>query len=90
MGLKADGTLWAWGNNTFGQLGVGGEESTTVPVQVGADAKWTAVSAGCLHTVAVKADGTLWAWGRNVYGQLGNGSTTSNNAPALIYWKPAQ
>jgi len=73
--VRTDGTLWAWGDNSAGQLGVGSDvEYSNLPVQVGFDNNWAAVAAGGYHTVAVKKDGALWAWGWNEYGQLGRGN----------------
>jgi alpha-tubulin suppressor-like RCC1 family protein len=71
LALKADGSLWAWGNNGFGQLGDGTGANRSSPVRVGTDADWAAVAAGAYHSLALKADGSLWAWGWNYYGQLG-------------------
>ena len=77
--IKADGSLWGWGNNGYGQLGDGTASTRNVPVQEATHATtWIAVAAGAYHTVAVKADGTLWAWGYNYYGQLGTGSSDSS------------
>jgi alpha-tubulin suppressor-like RCC1 family protein len=75
LALTADGTVWAWGDNTFGQLGNGSSGSTSVvPVQVSGLSRVVAIAAGDLHSVALKADGTVWAWGNNTFGQLGNGT----------------
>jgi len=74
VAVKTDGTLWAWGDNTYGQLGDGTSTNQPSPVQVGAATNWASVAAGSLHTVTVKTDGTLWAWGLNNAGQLGDGS----------------
>jgi alpha-tubulin suppressor-like RCC1 family protein len=73
LAIKTDGTLWAWGANAYGQLGLGHKDDTTVPTQVGKERGWKRVSAGKLHTFAWKADGSLWGWGNNLNGQLGNG-----------------
>lgn len=71
--LKSDGTLWAWGWNPDGQLGIGNAgTSLVVPTLVG-PSKVAAISAGGQHTVALKADGTVWCAGRGWNGQLGNG-----------------
>lgn len=74
LALRTDGTLWAWGDNSFGQLGDGSLITRNVPGKIGTGSNWTAVSAGFYHTVALKSDGTLWAWGDNTKGQLGDDS----------------
>ena len=73
MALKTDGTLWAWGQNDWGQLGIGNLNQQNNPTQIGTDNDWVSVSAGAGHTLALKSNGTLWAWGINNHGQLGNG-----------------
>lgn len=84
VGIKTDGTLWAWGSNTAGQLGDGTSYVRSVPVQIGTSANWKSVYVGNRHTLAIKTDGTLWAWGDNKYGQLGDGTTISKNTPTQI------
>jgi len=84
MALKTDGTLWAWGKNDFGQLGIGTLAHANRPVQVGTMSDWRVVAAGYGHTLAVKADGTLWAWGRNADGQLGNGTAVDETSPVQV------
>ena len=74
VGIRADGSLWAWGNRVFGRLGhatSAGVQPT--PFRVGNASDWTAVSAGFEHTMGIRADGSLWAWGRRAYGRLGAG-----------------
>lgn len=73
VGVKRDGSLWAWGPNRFGTVGDGTRTSRLAPVQVGTG--FVAASAGCYHVAALKSDGTLWTWGNGGYGQLGNNST---------------
>jgi hypothetical protein len=82
--ITEGGTLWAWGDNTRGQLGSGSSINSTRPAQIGGAAGWSSVSAGYAHTAALKTDGSLWAWGRNDSGQLGDGSLTDQNAPVRI------
>ncbi|HKQ36724.1 MAG TPA: hypothetical protein VJ063_01525 [Verrucomicrobiae bacterium] len=66
LGLKQDGTLWAWGNNWAGQLGLGTTNRMVFkPAQVGLETNWVAVWAGLLESVALQSDGTLWYWGDN-------------------------
>ena len=78
VALKTDGTLWAWGWNADGKLGIGTDEDSYTPVQVGLDNDWASVAAGYEHTVALKTDGSLWAWGSNFYGQLGVDTNLDN------------
>ena len=90
VALRADGTLWAWGNNPFGQLGNGGTIGRTLPAQVAAPAAaaagttWTDMATGAAHQLARRSDATLWGWGSNFYGQLGDGTTTNRVLPVLI------
>jgi alpha-tubulin suppressor-like RCC1 family protein len=82
VALKKDGSIWAWGENFWGQLGDGTNTDRNAPVQEATRTTvWTAVSAGSNHTVALKKDGSIWAWGRNYSGQLGIGSNTNRNTP---------
>lgn len=82
--MKADGSLWAWGLNTYGQLGKGATGSVQYPVQIGVEKNWRAISVGGGFTLALKKDGSLWAWGANGKGQLGNGSLKHASAPVPI------
>lgn len=82
--LKNDGTLWAWGSNAQGELGLDDNVSRSSPVQVGSHTDWTQVSAGCYFTLALKTNGTLWAWGDNADGNIGNGTTTDARVPTQI------
>ena len=88
LAIKEDGTLWAWGYNGSGQLGLGySSEVVNVPTQVGTDSDWNAVTApsGGNSAFALKADGTLWAWGYNGSGNLGLGySGGSVTVPAQV------
>lgn len=83
--LKSNGTLWAWGHNGSGQLGIGSTDDSDTPVQIGSDTDWVAVKAGNRFTIARKANGTLWAWGYNAdRGQLGDGTTENRLSPVQI------
>ncbi|SMP57834.1 stalk domain-containing protein [Anoxynatronum buryatiense] len=76
LGLKRDGTVWAWGNNKHGQLGNGTFEDSSTALPVSGLDNVIAISAGSHHSVALKSDGTVWSWGMNGSGTMGNGTTT--------------
>jgi alpha-tubulin suppressor-like RCC1 family protein len=92
--IKTDGTLWTWGNNTYGQLGFPTIILAITPVQVGTLTNWKQVSCGFLTTTAIKTDGTLWTWGYNNVGQLGLGDITNRSSPVqvgtLTNWKQVE
>ena len=70
---RANGTLWCWGLNGSGQLGIGNHTGQDRPRQVTTPAAggWASVTAGDEHTCATRTGGTLWCWGFADYGQLG-------------------
>jgi alpha-tubulin suppressor-like RCC1 family protein len=85
LGIRTDGTLWAWGYNSFGRTGLGTDVgAATTPTQVGSGTNWVAVSAGLDHSLAVRSDGTLWSWGYNGLGQLGQGDTSERLVPTQV------
>jgi len=75
LAIGRDGSLWAWGSNSHGELGDGTIVNRWAPTRIGTDTNWRSVTAGLGYTVAIRTDGTLWAWGNNEYGQLGIGET---------------
>ena len=82
MAIKTDGTLWTWGDNTFGQLGDNTITNKSSPVQtVSGGANWKQVECGGLFSAAIKTSGRLWTWGNNQYGQLGDNTTISKSSP---------
>src|SRR5262249_12326534 len=75
LALAPDGTVWAWGDNTYSQLGIGvSGGSSTTPVQVANLSGVVAVGDGSVWSEVLRADGTVWTWGRNQSGQLGQGT----------------
>jgi alpha-tubulin suppressor-like RCC1 family protein len=82
--IQSDGTLWSWGNNSFGQLGLSDLTNRSSPVQVGALSVWIQVSAGSQYSLAIQSNGTLWAWGNNSIGQLGLSDQTHRSSPVQV------
>jgi len=82
LAVKTDGTLWAWGSNAMGQLGIGNLDDsykTNVPIQVGTETNWAKVFAETsLCAYAIKTNGTLWSWG-NSGNYIGYADATFNN-----------
>ena len=76
--------LYAWGLNSYGQLGLGNTSYYSSPKQVGSLTTWSSVACGNAGTVSIKTDGTLWSWGYYVQGQLGLGNTTYYSSPKQI------
>jgi alpha-tubulin suppressor-like RCC1 family protein len=80
--IKNDGSLWVWGRNSYGQLGVNTTLNISSPVQtVSLGTNWNLVGCGYNHMTAIKSDGTLWTWGSNTNGILGDGTTTHRSSP---------
>ena len=84
LGLQTNGTLWAWGLNDRGQLGIGSIVPQRSPARVGTDTNWIQVEGGSAHGLALKRDGTLWTWGANDAGQLGQSNTTTFLTPTRV------
>ncbi|HQQ84277.1 MAG TPA: hypothetical protein PK059_13805, partial [Cyclobacteriaceae bacterium] len=82
LAVKSDGSLWAWGSNTKGQLGDDTTTNHNAPVKVGDG--YADVAAGESHSLGLKKDGTLWAWGYNGSGQVGDGTTVDKHIPVNI------
>ena len=75
---QSDGTLWAWGYGFGNELGL--YHPTSEIAKVMTPLKFTNISAGGSHTMAVASDGSLWGWGLNSSGQLGTGNTTATTS----------
>ncbi len=86
LALTAPGEVWAWGSGQSGELGDGETSGAVVPVHVPmpGGAKIAAISAGCLHSLALTTGGEVLAWGNNKYGQLGDDSTTDSDVPVRV------
>ena len=86
LAVKIDGTLWSWGLNDYGQLGLGNITSYSSPKQVGSLTDWSSIgcSGNTSNVAAIKTDGTLWTWGDNNDGGLGQGNITNKSSPVQV------
>jgi alpha-tubulin suppressor-like RCC1 family protein len=84
LALMSNGTLWSWGNNTYGQLGDGTTNNSSKPVPVVGLSNVVAISCGWIQALAVKSDGTAWTWGDNSLGELGDGTTNNSSIPVQV------
>lgn len=82
--LKANGTVWTWGWNGFGQLGDGTNTDRPNPVQVKGLSNVVAIAARDYHTLAIKSDGSVWAWGSGGNGELGDNIAADSNVPVQV------
>jgi hypothetical protein len=87
--LKSDGSLWAMGDERFGELGDGNSGNTSIFLYTNLPEKIvasnvTAIAAGGYHSLFLKSDGSLWAMGLDDYGQLGDGTFGLTNLPEMI------
>ena len=84
LGIRTDGSLWSWGDNFSGQLGLSDHTYRTMPVRVGSFTDWVMVSAGYDHSLGIRANGWLYAWGNNYHGALGLGDSIDRVKPERI------
>jgi alpha-tubulin suppressor-like RCC1 family protein len=84
--IKTDGTLWTWGRNSYGALGINNTTNRSTPVTTFAGGtNWKQVTGGNFYTAAVKTDGTLWLWGDNFRTQLGINNVTDALTPVTTF-----
>jgi len=92
-GLGDDGSLWCWGSNVWGELGVSTVsegcpaaacQPSPIRVRLAADSVFTDVTAGFNHTCALDTAGHAYCWGNNSSGALGTGDTLSGSAPRAV------
>ena len=93
LALTEDGFVYAWGQDTYGQMGQGTTDTNVnIPVKVkgvsgsGFLSNITKISCGGYHCMALSSDGTVYAWGMNDYGQLGDNSTTERKTPIKVLY----
>ena len=82
--VRADGSLWTFGYNTYGNIGDNTIIKRSSPVQVGVSTDWSLVSLGINSVAAIKTNGTLWAWGQGTAGQVGNNANLNRSSPVQI------
>lgn len=92
LALDSSGTVWAWGLNGSGQLGIDpvptGALAVPTPVAGLSPNVIVAIAAGGASSYAIDTNGNLWAWGNAFNGQLGNGSTQDSYAPVQVLKGP--
>jgi alpha-tubulin suppressor-like RCC1 family protein len=89
LGVRTNGTAWAWGLGCCGRLGDGTGTNRLSPVSViGGFTDWCQVSAGIDHSLGVRINGTAWAWGRSQIGEIGDdgpaGALQVRNSPVSV------
>jgi alpha-tubulin suppressor-like RCC1 family protein len=86
-GIKTDGSIWAWGSNSAGQLGINLPATSlfciSSPVQIGSLTGWTSVCGGYCNAIAMRG-GALYSWGYNSSGELGLGDQIHRSSPVQI------
>ena len=88
VALTDDGHVWAWGDNTDGEIGNGitSTQGISVPLEVPGLSNVIGVSGGDSFSGALKDDGTVWTWGQNQFGQLGNASNVAQSSvPVQVF-----
>ncbi len=84
LAIKTDGSLWAWGANDYGQLGLADTTARLTPTQVGTATDWVAVACGDDYSAALNSSGTLFTWGHNWSGQLGRITLLDKHVPTPV------
>ena len=85
IATKTDNTLWSWGYNDYGYLGLNDRTKRSSPTQI-PGTTWKSGVRGTMHSVAIKTDGTMWTWGRNQIGDLGlnQNNTINKSSPTQV------
>lgn len=84
LALRSDGTVWAWGDNFYGALGVPSVDSSRFPLRISQLSNIVSIAAGPRYSLAVQSDGKIWAWGANEWGQLGTSNFTWATTPVPV------
>ena len=90
--IRTDATLWCWGKNDSGQLGLGDTTDVSVPTRQ-TSGGWQNVALGAVHACGVRAPNRLHCWGAGGAGRLGLGTTddtgTPTRLPGVVVWEIA-
>ena len=84
LAVNSSGELYAWGSNSYGNLGNGNRLNVSSPIQIGSLTTWSTGASGNGIAMFLKTDGTAWVWGGNDYGQLGIGAGTSSDRSSPV------
>lgn len=92
IAIKNNGSLWAWGVNTYGAIGDSTTISKKLPTRVGNDSDWLDVNAAYYSNIALKSNHSLYTWGYNAFGEIGDSTFVNRLQPTRIgkfnnYWK---
>ncbi|QNM95672.1 RCC1 domain-containing protein [Chitinimonas koreensis] len=89
IGIRSDGTLWAWGRNDYGQLAQGNTSGPLAPQRIGSASDWKYAAIGQYNGAAIDAQGHLYVWGYNGYGVLGTDAPPHNTTATTPFRPPA-
>lgn len=84
LALKVDGSVFSWGYNANGELGINDTTTCSSPMQVVGNHSFIDIKAGGYHSLALKANGECWSWGYNGSGELGDESAINCSSPVLV------
>lgn len=84
LGVRTNGSAWAWGCGGSGRLGDNTTVNKSSPVSVVGILNWLQLSAGSTHSLGLRQNGTVWAWGTNVCGELGDNTLDSKSSPVSV------
>jgi alpha-tubulin suppressor-like RCC1 family protein len=83
-GITSAGSLYCWGANEVGQLGIGSNDTHLSPTRVGESSDWLDVSVGGYHACGIRQGGLLFCWGENTYGAVGDGTHVNRTEPTRV------
>ena len=84
IALKKDSSVWVWGDNPYGQLGIGNCEDLLLPKKLESLPKAKKVACGSWHTMMIDDADKVWCWGRNENGMLGNNTEKNSTVPVQL------